>query len=202
MKRFAIDVVLLPPDPVMDLALELNRKLCQGRPDNIALGRSRRIPHISMLMGCIRNDQLSEAAVLLKSVAAKYYAPDVNVEAIRTFDTPSGNRVVTLDIQVTPDLTALHESIVSAFRPLVSQDTDEAAIDDIPPISRDAIDWINNFIPDQCFKNFWPHITLGFGDAPFDFKPINFRGVRLAICHLGNYCTCSAILSETELKSA
>lgn len=201
MKKIAINVVLLPPDPVMDMVLEWNQILCKTRPANIALGKLQYLPHISMVMGCIRENQLAQASALLQSIATQHIAPALEVPNIRAVNTPSGNSVITLDINPTRELATLHESIVNIFQPLLTQDADEAAMNDVPPISADAIAWINHYIPDQCFDHFWPHITLGFGDPPPAFQPISFRGSRLAICHLGNYCTCRTILAEAILMA-
>lgn len=184
----------------MDLALEWNQILCKARPANIALGKLQYLPHISIVMGCIQEDRLGQANELLQSTAAEHSALALQVPAIRTVASASGNSVIALDIAHTEGLAALHGSIVAAFRPLLTQDADEASINDIPPISSDAIAWINHYIPDQCFDHFWPHITLGFGDPPPTFHPISFQGSRLAICHLGNYCTCRTILAEANLK--
>ena len=201
MKKIAINVVLLPPDPVMDMALEWNQMLCKVRPANIALGKLQYLPHISMVMGCIREDQLAQANTLLQSISSQHSALSLQVPNIRTVKAASGNNIITLDINPTRELVAIHESIVNIFQPLLTQDADESAINDVPPISPDAIAWINHYIPDQCFDNFWPHITLGFGDPPPTFQPISFQGSRLAICHLGNYCTCRTILVEAILKT-
>ena len=154
-----------------------------------------------MVMGCIRENQLAQANALLQSIASQHSRSRTRGAHISgPLKLASGNSVITLDINPTRELSALHESIVNIFQPLLTQDADEAAINDLPPISSDAIAWINHYIPDQCFDNFWPHITLGFGDPPSRFQPISFRGSRLAICHLGNYCTCRTILAEAILK--
>ena len=200
MKKIAINVVILPPDPVMDLALEWNRMLCKSQQTNIALGKLQYLPHISIVMGCIRADQLEHANAILESIATQHRALDLKVHNIRTVSTESGNKVITFDILLTQELAVLHESIVDAFRPLLTQDADDDAINDSPPISPGAVDWINHYIPDQCFDHFWPHITLGFGDPPDTFHPISFLASRLAICHLGNHCTCRTILAETFLQ--
>jgi hypothetical protein len=200
MKKIAINVVILPPDPVMDLALEWNQMLRKARPTNIALGKLQYLPHISIVMGCIRADQLDHAIGKLQSIATQYHTLELQVPNIRAVSTASGNKVVSFDIMLTQELVLLHESIVAAFRPFLTQDADDSALNDSPPISSDAVDWINHYIPDQCFDHFWPHITLGFGDPPAAFQRISFFASRLAICHLGNYCTCSTILAETVLK--
>ena len=69
MKKIAVNVVILPPDPVMDLALEWNQLLRETRPANIALGKLQYLPHISIVMGCLRIDQLDH--VLLKPAGLK-----------------------------------------------------------------------------------------------------------------------------------
>jgi hypothetical protein len=201
MTKFAINVVILPPDSIMDRALEWNRMLCKARPGNIALDKFQYLPHISIVMGCIRADQLDQAKALLQSIATQHHALALQVFNIRTVSGASGTSVITFDIILTKELAALHQSIVRTFRPLLTQDADESALNDVPPISTAAIDWINHYIPHQCFDNFWPHITLGFGDLPTGFQPFSFRGSRLAICHLGNHCTCKTILAETVLRS-
>ena len=183
----------------MDLALEWNQLLRETRPANIALGKLQYLPHISIVMGCLRIDQLDHANGLLQLIATQHRALELQVSNIRTVSEPSGNKVITFDIMLTQELAALHGSIVVAFRPLLTQDADDDAINDSPPISPDALKWINHYIPDHCFDRFWPHITVGFGDAPVTFQPISFQGSRLAICHLGNHCTCRTILSETAL---
>ena len=200
MKKIAINVVILPPDPVMDLALKWNQMLCETRPANIALGKLQYLPHISIVMGCLRTDQLDHANDMLRSIATQHRTLELQVPNIRTVSTASGNKVITFDIMLTRELAALHKSIVDAFSPLLTQDADDDAINDSPPISSHAVDWINHYIPDQCFDRFWPHITLGFGDPPATFQPISFFASRLAICHLGNHCTCRTILAETVLK--
>jgi hypothetical protein len=201
MKRIAIDVVILPPDPVMDLALTWNRKLCELQPANIVLGKFQYLPHISMVMGCIRADQLSQAQAILQSVAAGHRRLELQVPHIRTVNAPSGKKIISFDISRTEGLASLHESMVNAFQPLLTKDADASTINDLPPVSPDAINWINHYIPDHCFDKFWPHITIGFGDPPFELRPFSFQALRLAICHLGNHCTCSKILAETNLRS-
>ena len=91
MKKFAINVAMLPPDPVMNLALEWNQMLCKARPANISLGKLQYLPHISMVMGCIREEQLDQANELLQSTAAQHSVLALQVPHIRTVNTASGN---------------------------------------------------------------------------------------------------------------
>jgi hypothetical protein len=200
MKRLAINVVLLPPDPVMDLAIEWNQLLFKTYPANILLGKKRYLPHISMAMGCLPADQLEAANALLRTTVIHHHAMELHVQHIRTVDTASGDNVITFDIEHNLELARLHASIVTSLKPLISHDVTEADIDDEPPINPASLDWINRYIPDYCFDNFWPHITLGFGRHVRNFQPFSFQASHLAICHLGNHCTCTKILGEAFLK--
>lgn len=199
MKRLAIDVVLLPPDPVMDMALAWNRTLLKNGSQIIVLDKNHRIPHVSIVMGCLAIENLERAISVLKAVSASHRAMKLDVSRIKTATTASGT-VTSFDIEPSHELLRLHESIVTSFSPLLTQDTTEADLNDLPPIEASALEWINNYIPDHCYNRFWPHITLGFGDSPNNLTPFTFEASRLAICHLGNYCTCTKILTETVLR--
>jgi hypothetical protein len=199
MKRFAINIVILPPDSITDLALKWNTKLRADQPDNIALSKSQYLPHISIAMGCIRADQFDQIKSTLQAIAANHRILELRLPHIRIVNPSSARQIITFDVNLSEELNSLHEAIVNAFRPLVTQDADEFAINDSPPITSDTLDWINHYIPRQCFDNFWPHITVGFGKPTLEFHPVSFQGSRLAICHLGNHCTCKTILMETNL---
>ena len=116
MKKIAINVVILPPDPVMDLVLEWNHMLCKTRPTNITLGKLQYLPHISIVMGCIRTDQLDHANGMLQSIATQHRTLELQVPDIRTVSTASGNQVISFDIMLTQELAALHESIVTCVQ--------------------------------------------------------------------------------------
>ena len=201
MKRFAVNIVIVPPDAVIDLVLKWNAKLRENQPTNIALSKSQYLPHISIVMGCIRADQFGQAKNMLQSIAAMHSVLELSVPHIRIVNASSGRQIITFDVNLSQELKSLHEAIVTAFRPLLTQDADESTINDSLPITSDTLDWINHYIPQQCFDKFWPHITVGFGDATLEFQPVSFQGSRLAICHLGNHCRCKTILAETNLTT-
>ena len=184
----------------MDLVLEWNSVLCKDRPSNIVLDKMNCLPHISIAMGCLPADQLEHAYGILQSIANQHHVLELRVPHIKTVGTTPGDNIVTFDIDLSQELAGLHESIVTAFRSLLTQDATEADMNDLPPIDTSTLDWINHYIPHHCFGNFWPHITVGFGESPNIFQPYSFQASRLAICHLGNHCTCRSILGEVFLK--
>jgi 2'-5' RNA ligase len=197
MKRFAVDFVILPPARVMDVAVSLNKRLCNTK---IVLDKENCLPHISLLMGCLRLEELERAQSILKSVASRHKKMKLNVSGIRTVGTSAGD-VIALDIEPNDELQTLHETVVDAFASLLS--TDATAADVLGGSPADStLEWINSYIQQSSFDNFWPHITLGYlkaGANSETIEPFSFTASRLAICHLGNYCTCRKILREGSL---
>jgi len=74
---------------------------------------------------------------------------------------------------------------------------------------RGTLLWIKNYSEKSSFEKFFPHITIGYGeisDLPFGSCeagtfPMKFTASKIALCHLGNHCTCRKILTSVELKS-
>lgn len=189
---------MLPPDFVMDVAIEWNQMLLKTGPEIIVLDKKQRLPHVSLAMGCLQADKLKQANAILQSIATGYPVMELHVPQIRTAVTASGT-AVSFDIELSHKLAELHESIVRSFGPLLTQDAIDEDINDLPPIETSSLEWINNYIPHHCYDRFWPHITLGFGEPSRKLQPFTFEASRLAICHLGNHCTCTKILCETVL---
>ena len=196
--KFAVDFVILPPDHVMDIAISINRRACKD--SYIALDRQKCFPHVSLLMGCLGADHLKEVELMLNSIVSQRKAMTLNVTHIRTVNSSMGD-IITLDIDPHNDLQLLHESMVKAIGPRLSKDATEADVFD-PHTNASTLGWINGFISDSCFENFWPHITVGYAKENIvaeEIEPFTFTASRVAMCHIGNYCTCKKIFSETLL---
>jgi hypothetical protein len=60
--------------------------------------------------------------------------------------------------------------------------------------------WISNYA--NYYEDpslFHPHITVGFGETCKFQLPIDFTASKIALCHLGNYCTCRKVILSSEL---
>lgn len=201
MKRYAIDVVILPPAVVTDQAIQWNKSMRNDRPENIALNTTDCLPHISLIMGCLADDQLEYALAILQSIAQHNPVMELSVTGLNIQKVPSGDPILSFDIERSAPLMRLHGSIVAAFSPLLTPDATEAEFFGAPPIHSPSIEWVNQYIPYHCLEQFWPHITIGFGHAPGSVTPYIFPASRVALCHLGNHCTCRKILGEVILGS-
>ena len=59
--------------------------------------------------------------------------------------------------------------------------------------------WIENYRKNHSDpNNYHPHISLKCRKAEYKNFPIKFTASKLAICHLGNYCSCRKILSSVN----
>jgi hypothetical protein len=62
-----------------------------------------------------------------------------------------------------------------------------------------TLQWIRDYPENSSFENFFPHITIGYGQMENISSPIEFTASALALCHLGNHCTCRDVLISIDL---
>jgi len=61
------------------------------------------------------------------------------------------------------------------------------------------VDWVRNYREHSAYAHYRPHVTLGHGDMSPAVQPIDFRADRIAVCELGRFCTCRAVLGVWTL---
>jgi hypothetical protein len=111
-----------------------------------------------------------------------------------------GETTSLLDVDRTEELQALHEQVMQEMMPFFRYEVSEAMIHD-EGVSGTTLDWIQTYPQKAAYEHFRPHITIGCGQAPAGLSfPISFRVTRLALCHLGNHCTCRRVLVAIDLR--
>jgi hypothetical protein len=79
----AIDVVLLPPGPIMDLAIGANRTLLAGNPDGgIRLDRENCLPHISVAMLPARSGDVPEITAKVDRITRQCSPMAMTIDAV------------------------------------------------------------------------------------------------------------------------
>jgi len=69
-----------------------------------------------------------------------------------------------------------------------------------PRVEESTLLWIRNYPEKASYEKFLPHITIGYGRiGDFSF-PSRFTAYKLALCHLGNDCTCRKVLASVEFN--
>jgi len=210
MARIAVDVVLLPSDEMTDYAIEVNRELLKTFDNKIILNYENCLPHISLAMGCINEKDIPDIKEILRDIAKKYSFSELRVVDIRAEIIPTGKKVSGFKIEKTKGLQLLHEEVMERLAPYFSYDVTTAMLFSPSEVEEATLFWIKNYPEKSGFGNFSPHITIGFGETnKVESGPAQrlcridagFAASKLALCHLGNYCTCRKVLVSAELGS-
>lgn len=190
----AIDVAILVPDAVGRAAREVSRALSAGRPDALRLDRTH-LPHITLAQQFVERSRLPELNEQLDRLLR--HEPDLRLR-IPAAEINHGTVAFLLD--ESPDLQRLHESIMDVVEPFESPEGGSDAFEaDGETIRPQDVDWVRNYREDAAYTHYRPHVTLGHGDRTPPVDPIEFRAGRVAVCRLGRFCTCRAIVREWTL---
>jgi len=200
MGRRAVDIVLLPTEAMMDRAIEVNAELVKKFGKKIVLNKENCLPHISLAMGCVDEKDIADVEKVLKRIAEQYPLGDLSVIGITV--NLVGEKVSVFEVEKTKSLQSLHEEVMENLTPYFSYDVTSDMIYAGAEVEESTLLWIKNYPEKSSFSNFLPHITIGYGEMNNFSFPIKFGVSRLALCHLGNHCTCREIIVSTKLKRA
>ena len=201
MAKIAVDVVLLPSEEMADKAVEANRELLKQCADKIVLDTESCLPHISLAMGCIDERDIADIEKVLQTIAKQCSLGQLSVIGIHSGTNSAGEKVSVFQIEKTETLQSLHEQVMRRLKPYFSYDVSADMVLSPPKASESSLLWIKNYPEKSSFEKFFPHITIGYGEINNFSFPIKFSVSKLALCHLGNHCTCRKILSSVELKN-
>jgi len=197
MSKKAVDVVLLPEEAVANKAIEANAKLVENFSPEIVLNKKDCLPHISLAMGCIDEKDIASIGEILQLLAKENDLGSLTVSGIRITGTGS-KTVSSFEIERTKQLQLLHEKVTEFLAPYLSYDVTADMLAD-EEVEHRTLQWISSFREKSSYDNFSPHITIGYGEIEDRSFPLNFAASKLALCHLGNHCTCRKILVSVEL---
>ena len=193
----------------------------------IVLNKDNCLPHVSLAMGCIDERDIASIKRLLETIAKeskeligglKPTLP-LKVTGIRTsinargecFSLASfsnrrtsintkGEKVSVFEIEKTKDLQSLHEKVMKKVGSYFSFDVSSDMIYGDEEVAETTLLWIKNYPEKVSYENYFPHITIGYGEIENIPFPIKFKASRLALCHLGNHCTCRKVLVSIDLN--
>jgi len=199
MAKIAIDVVLLPSEKMMGKAIEINKELIKTNEGKITLDKEKCLPHISLCMGIIEEEDIPEVKKILEEIAAELSSLNLVAENIKADVISTGKKVSGLRIQSNEDLQKLHETVMKRLWKYLSYDVEASMLFNPSEIEDVTFSWIKGYA--DKYENplsFHPHVTVGFGETDeFEF-PVEFTASRIALCQLGNYCTCRKILAFSD----
>jgi 2'-5' RNA ligase len=201
MPEIAVDVVLLPSEEMMDRVIHANKELLRQYPKKIVLDKATCLPHISLAMGYIHQKSVPEIEIVLKNAGREHPIGVLSASGVRVQKNSSGEIVSVLQIENTDSLQSLHEQLMQKLAHFFSYDVRADMVFGDESVSKSTLLWIKNYPEKSSYSNFFPHITLGYGEIKITNLPIEFSVSKLALCHLGNHCTCRKVLAASELTA-
>ncbi len=198
----ALDVVILPPDPIMDMAIGANKILLAGNPGGgIRLEKGGSLPHISVAIFPARREDILEIAAKIERVARRCLPMTLTIDAIAKRRTSTGEAVSHFHIPRPDILQLFHKTVMNAITPYMASPAGPEIF--AGESSQASLDYLLRFPKSSAYSRYSPHITLGSGDLPelvpgIDL-PVRFEAAKAAICHLGNHCTCRRILAQFDI---
>lgn len=192
----AIDIVILPSREVADASIKFSHLISDSTYTR--LNKQNQLPHISLLMGGAEEDKITEIWSQTINILKDFQPFPIIINELRIMNTYSG-----LHIEKSEDLVRLHTNLVDRLVPQLNYNNDLSTLANPKNAQEKSLFWVNGYPENSAKENFNPHITLGDGklnDLSQINLPIEFQATKIAICHLGNYCTCYEILEEFDLK--
>lgn len=191
----ACDIALVPPAETMKRIVKFNREIMEGGMGEIVLDTEKCLPHITLAMGCIKNEDLPEINKVLHEIADSCEPITLNANFYEQYKTFIG-------FERTSDICDLHEIVMVRLARYFSYNVSEDMFyrEEKEQINGITFDYVKTFASTSAFENYLPHITVGFGEAEIDFTPFDFTADTIALCQLGNYCTCRKVLSSYKLE--
>lgn len=199
--KIVVDVVLIPPKEILQLAIKLNKSFPDTIKEDYVLNAKTCIPHITLLMGLVSRGRIEEVVAKLNNIAKKFSALNLRATKFASAPHPDGKIFSTLVVEKSPDLQKLHETILEELTPFFSWDSvKKEMFYSPPPVKEISSFWVEGFEKSSARENYDPHISLGFAELKRQFVPTQFTASKLVLCHLGNYCTCRNVLWSVELE--
>ncbi|MFC1787460.1 hypothetical protein ACFLY8_05465 [Halobacteriota archaeon] len=201
MVKIAIDVVLLPSEEMTGKAIEINKELLKNHEDKIILDKEKSLPHISLCMGCIEEDKIPEIQKIIDEISTEFLQFNLQAIDLKADIIPTGKKVSGLHIKNQKKLQKLHETIMNRLWNYLFYDVEISMLFNPPEVEEVTLYYIKNY--EKKFNNplsFHPHITVGFGETDKFQLPIDFTASKIALCQLGNYCTCRKIIISSDLN--
>jgi len=190
----ACDVVLLPSEEAAGRAIEMNREIAAAGDDSILLDPEKCLPHITLVMGCLKEEDLGQAGEILRDIASNF--PALELETVHAKGGPASIR-----LEKTRDIELLHEIAAIRFSRLFTCNaTRDMIFDNGGNDFHDlTLDFIHKFPTRGSFENYTPHITIGYRSTCLEIPQFKFRADTLALCHLGDLCTCRKVLKSAKM---
>ena len=198
MKPLAVDIVLIPDAHLFDQALSINADLVKHHHSDIVLHATQCLPHSSLAMGGIDQDDVCNIKQILHAIWRMYRIDDLlHTKGLVHKTNSKGETISSIELVKDKDLQILHEKVMELIGPYFKYTITEDMFVGKGPIADSSLAWVSTFTENAAHEHFWPHITLGYGKTEAVEVRNTFYADSLKLCQLGNHCTCQRVLVST-----
>lgn len=194
--KIAIDIVLLPSTAVMQECIDL---IDYKHDSVIKLDTKDCLPHISLAMGVMNIDDMSKIQSILRSIAANFKPLTLQLTSTRSHTIPNGKEISHIDVAPSRVIADLFSQLKGSLAPHLTHDVEISMFYSPPTVDPISTTWVEHYYANNSPEDFQGHITLGEGTTRQLDKNIEIEVTQLALCHLGNYCTCRKVLDIFRL---
>lgn len=193
MAIIAVDIVLLPPEPIIEQIIKLNSKLQLSDSHNLFMNKLSCVPHLSIAMAGIQEEDINEITTSLQS-ALLSTAYTIQVTGLISKMNPREQVEYSLAIEKNDKLQKLHQIAIEILNKYHNFNITHHSFVTPPQIQAPTIQWVQKYAETSAFEKFNPHITVGFGHLSEKIGPFQFTSSTIALFQLGDYCTCKKLL--------
>ena len=194
MSKIAINVVILPPEKIMDLVIAINKEEASRINSKGELNKIDFLPHLSLAMGTIKKEDLDRVKKIVTKTSQEFEIMNLILAEPYYVIKNENKRSYVLRVKG-KQLQKFHERLMARLNSFLSFDATKEEIYN----QESEPTYINKYKRIGCLRRYEPHITVRCKELSYKTKEISFLAKRVAICHVGISTTCRKILFETEL---
>jgi len=194
MLKKIIDIVLLPPENIMDICIKINKQDPHAFSD---LNKKNNFPHISLAMGAVKTKKLPTIKNTIKKITSSFKPINLKIIKASYIITPANIKSYQLNFEKNNAIIKLHISIMNNLADFLTYDvqSDMFYKDNHEKIDEVSMHWVKTYKAKAGNpNNFNPHISLKCTKTDYKNFPIKFKASQLAICSMGKHGTCREIL--------
>ena len=207
-ERVAIDIVLLPPQEIVDQCILLNK---QSDPAKYIVFSDGYMPHITLCMGSVLKTDLEKIKAALKQFSTSLSTLHLSINKV-TYShygkaKDSSFYSFSFSDSSIQALKGLNNTIAGIVKEYAAEEGDKSMFYNPDKVEARSIQYVKTFIKEHSGnEKYDPHISLGNCKGICSHEPampIPFRCSQLAMFQLGPYGTCNsgALLYLTNIGS-